>query len=253
MAETVKKQTRVLVIGSNHNIQRHQDTNTELEVARAEFEKLLRQLIKGRNVNLIAEEAGDDTEVWKPLKQEEEALGEFAEVFGGGEIVDAPVPTIAKKIADEPPGELRHVDIRALNAKELSIEERDAAMAAKVREVVGDTDSILVIVGEDHRVGVAKQLKAEGMSVECLHFSKIYERHRVPLTRSYGATQMQLASCLQKRSRRTRCSSLKQRRNTNIRLHMGPALRAGRQLRSQPKPPNTAPYNYYLSREFYGS
>ena len=170
MAETAKKQTKVLVIGTNHNIQRHQDTNAELEVVRAEFEKLLRRVIKERNVNLIAEEAGDDTEVWKSLKKEEEALGKFAEAFGGGKIVDAPVPTIAKKIEDEQPGELRHDDIRALNAEKLTVKERDAAMAAKVKEIAGGADCIVVIVGEDHFEGVAKRLKDEGMSVECLHF-----------------------------------------------------------------------------------
>jgi pheromone shutdown protein TraB len=170
LAEIVKKPTRVLVIGTDHAIQRHQDTNAELEALRAEFEKLLRQLIKEREIDLIAEEAGDDTEVWKPLKQEEEALGKLAEAFGGGKIADAPVPTIAKQIADERPKELRHVDIRAPNAEKLSITERDAAMAAKVREVVGDADSIVVIVGEDHRAGMVQRLKGEGMDVECLHF-----------------------------------------------------------------------------------
>jgi hypothetical protein len=170
MVETVKKQTKVLVIGTNHSIQRHQDTNAELEVARAEFEKLLRRVIKERNVNLIAEEAGNDTEVWKSLKQEEEAVGRFAEAFGGGKIVDAPVPTIANQIEDEQPGELRHDDIRAPNAEKLTIKKRDAAMAAKVKEIAGGADSIVVIVGGDHCEGVAERLKAEGMSVECLHF-----------------------------------------------------------------------------------
>lgn len=170
MAETVKKQIRVLVIGTEHPIQRHQDTSEERQLLRAKFEELLRQVIKGRDIGLIAEEAGKDTEVWKRLKQEEEAVGKFAEAFGGGKTADAPVPTIAKKLADERPGELRHVDIRAPNAEDMSIEERDAAMAAKVKEVLGDTDSILVIVGDDHRAGMAQRLKHEGMSVECLHF-----------------------------------------------------------------------------------
>lgn len=170
MAEAVKKQIMVLVIGTDHQIQRRQDTIPELAPVRDQFEQRLRQIIKEQKIDLIAEEAGDDTEVWKPLKQEEEALGKFAEAFGGGKIVDAPVPTTAKKIAGERRGELKHVDIRAPNAENMSITERDAAMAAKVREVLGDADSIVVIVGEEHRAGVVQRLKAEGMSVECMRF-----------------------------------------------------------------------------------
>ena len=104
------------------------------------------------------------------MKQEEEALGKFAEAFGGGKIADAPVPTIAKQIADERSKELRHVDIRAPNAEDLSIEERDAAMAAKVKEILEDADSILMIVGEKHRAGVVQRLQAEDMSVDCMQF-----------------------------------------------------------------------------------
>jgi pheromone shutdown protein TraB len=66
----------------------------------------------------------------------------------------------------------RHVDIRAPNAEKLSINERDAAMAAKIMEVLGDADSVVVIVGEDHSAGMAQRLKEEGMSVECMHFPK---------------------------------------------------------------------------------
>jgi pheromone shutdown protein TraB len=170
MAETVKKQIRVLVIGTEHPIQRYQDASAERKLFRDEFDKRLRQIIKDRDIDLIAEEAGDDTEVWKRLKQEEEAVGKWVEAFGGGKTVDAPVPTIAKKIANERPGEVRHDDIRTPHAEDMSIEERDAAMAAKVKEILGDADSILVIVGEDHRAGVVQRLNGEGLSVECLHF-----------------------------------------------------------------------------------
>ncbi len=45
-----------------------------------------------------------------------------------------------------------------------------AAMAAKIIEVLGNADKVVVIVGEDHRVAVAQRLKDEGMSVECLCF-----------------------------------------------------------------------------------
>src|ERR1700674_402512 len=170
MAETVKKQIKVLVIGTDHNIQRRQDTNPDLGPIRDQLEKRVRQIIEEQKVDLIAEETGDDTEVWKRLIQEEEALGKFAEAFGGGKTVDHPVSTIAKQIADERPGELRHVDIRAPNAEKLSIDGRDAAMTAKIMEILGDADSVVVIVGEDHRAGVAQRLKAKGMSVACMRF-----------------------------------------------------------------------------------
>ncbi len=39
MAEAAKKQIRVLIIGIDHNIQRHQGTVPKLEKDRAEFEK----------------------------------------------------------------------------------------------------------------------------------------------------------------------------------------------------------------------
>jgi len=172
MAETVKKQIKVLVIGANHNSQRRQDTIPELAPVRDQFEQRLREIIKEQKIDLIAEEAGDDTAVWEPLKREEEALGKFAEAFGGGKTVNHPVSTIAKQITDERPGELRHVDIRAPNAEKLSITERDAAMAAKIIEVLGDADSVVVIVGEAHRAGVVQRLKEEGTSVESISFSE---------------------------------------------------------------------------------
>jgi hypothetical protein len=170
MAEAAKKQIEVLVIGTEHPIQRHQDTSAERRLVRDEFDKRLRQVIKDRNIDLIAEEAGDDFEVWMHLTEDDERVGKYAEAFGGFKTVAAPVPTIAKQIADERPGELRHVDIRAPNAEKLTIEERDTAMAAKTKEILGDADSIVVIVGEDHRKAVAQTLKDDGMSVECLHF-----------------------------------------------------------------------------------
>lgn len=165
-----QKGIKVLVVGAEHPIQRHQDTSMERELMRAKFEKFLRQVIKERNIDLIAEEAGDDVIVWKLLKWEEEAVGKFAAAFGGSKTVDAPVCTIAKKIADEGSGKLRYVDIRAAHAENMSIEERDVAMAAKVKEVLGDAGSILVVVGEGHRPGMVQRLKDGGMTVEALSF-----------------------------------------------------------------------------------
>src|SRR5713101_2727386 len=165
MAEESKdKQIRVLIIGTGHQIQRHQDTQPEREKRRAEFEECLRQIIKERKIELIAEEAGDDAAVWEKLSQEDELVGEFADAFGiGSKTVDKPVPTIAKNIADEHPGVVRHVDIRAPNAEELTVEQRDDAMAAKITDVLKTAESAVVIVGEDHREGVSQRLKAAGL------------------------------------------------------------------------------------------
>jgi hypothetical protein len=138
IVESVKNKKRALVIGTRHEFQRHQDTMPDQEELRDEFEERLRQIIEEREITLIAEEAGDDTALWEYLKQEDEAVGEFAALFGkGSTTVDASAPTIAKEIADERPGELRHVDVRPPNANSLTIEQRDAAMATRTVEVSG--------------------------------------------------------------------------------------------------------------------
>lgn len=168
LSETDKKAVNVLVIGSRHEFQRHQDTEENREKVRAAFDQRLRQVIKERNISLIAEEAGDDKAVWESLKREEDDVGEFAEAFGGGRTVESPVPTIAKKIADE--HKLKHVDVRADDALKLSVEERDATMTAKILEARRTAESVLVIVGEDHRAGVVQRLKNEGLSVVSFRF-----------------------------------------------------------------------------------
>jgi broad-specificity NMP kinase len=86
--------------------------------------------------------------------------------------VDNPVPTIAKKIADE--YGMRHedidVDVRADEKNRESIEKRDAAMTEKILAALGNAESVLVIVGEAHRLSVEERLKAEGFDVESLRF-----------------------------------------------------------------------------------
>jgi uncharacterized protein (DUF58 family) len=167
--EQKKRATCALVIGTRHQFQRHQDTMADREKARAEFDRRLREIIKERKIDFIAEEAGDDTEVWKRLKQQDEAVGELAELFGEGSTTgDSPVPTIAKKIADE--NGVRHedvdVEVRA-NEKDLkSIGKRDEGMTEKILKVSGAAESVLVIVGEAHRARVAERLRKAGWSVE---------------------------------------------------------------------------------------
>jgi hypothetical protein len=167
-----RARVRVLIIGTSHEFQRHQDTEEGREKVRADFATLLRSLVKEHNITLIAEEAGDDKAVWELLKKEEEAVGEFVEAFGGGRVASEPVPTIARIIGNEHSGRVRHVDIRADATKLPLVEERDEAMASKVVQILESAESLLVIVGEEHRVGVSARLEKQGLAVKSITFPK---------------------------------------------------------------------------------
>ena len=190
LAETTKKQIKVLVIGTDHNIQRHQDTDPELEKDRANFEKFLRATIEEGKIDLVAEEAGDDKRSLENVKRDDEQAAEFerqlrqmmerqnglvaegAGLFGKGRTVDRPVPTIAKTIADK---RVRYkdvdVDIRVVDENDVeSIKKRGDAIAEKILKVLGTAERVVVIVGELHRADVVQRLKAEDMSVECMRF-----------------------------------------------------------------------------------
>jgi hypothetical protein len=166
MSESAEKKVRVLVIGTQHELQRHQDAVPDREELRSKFDKRLRQIINERKLDLIAEEAGDDAQVWKNLKENDE----LAEAFGdtGYKTVDNPVSTIAKRIADE--YRVRHedvdVDVRAKEDDLESIEKRDEAIAARIIEVLRAAERVLVIVGEKHQAGVAKRLRDNGLTIE---------------------------------------------------------------------------------------
>jgi hypothetical protein len=119
--------------------------------------------------------------VWEQLTRDEDAtFPELAELFRGTEVVEKPEGTIARKIADERPGELRHVDIRALHADNLSIKERDEAMARRIMEILEDAESVVVIVGESHREGIAERLRGEGLTVVTFCFQHNERNLRSP-------------------------------------------------------------------------
>src|ERR1700682_2862912 len=61
----------VLVIGTGHEYQRHQDNYPAYQAVREQFDNYLRKIAAERTINLIAEEAGDDKEVWTALKKDE--------------------------------------------------------------------------------------------------------------------------------------------------------------------------------------
>jgi pheromone shutdown protein TraB len=169
----IAKNVKVLVIGTCHEYQRHQDEMQDREKIRVEFAEMLRRIIEDKNISLIVEEAGNDKEVWEHLKRiEDETPSELAALFGDAKVVKTPQSTIAKQIADARFADLTHVDMRHPQADKMTIEERDEAMAAKVMDVLGPAKNVLVICGEDHRIGVEARLKNQGLCTESFRFPK---------------------------------------------------------------------------------
>ena len=160
------------MIGTQHEFQRHQDTSPDRGRVRADLEKLLRRIIEERKVRLAAEEASDNKAVWKSLKKDEELAAAFGGLFGDFKTVDGPVPTIANELAKEYGAKHADVDVdvRAQEGDAESIAKRDAAMTEKILSILGDTESVLIIVGEEHRAGVWGRLKNAGWAVESFHF-----------------------------------------------------------------------------------
>jgi hypothetical protein len=161
----------VVVIGTLHEYQRHQDTVAVREQVRAAFDQRLREVIAERAITAIGEEAGDDTAVWEHLMQAEELFGQFMAAAGGGieiegEVVGGPVSTIANQIAAESSGQIVHVDIRVDPNQFPFVEQRDEQMAIRVIQMLGNAENILVIVGEGHRAGVTTLLTDAGLCVD---------------------------------------------------------------------------------------
>jgi hypothetical protein len=90
-----------------------------------------------------------------------------------GKTVDNPASPIAKIIAGEKGvrWEDIDVDVRVKNEKDIaSIEQRSDAMTEKILKVLGAAECVVVIVGELHREGMVKRLKANDMSVDWSRF-----------------------------------------------------------------------------------
>jgi pheromone shutdown protein TraB len=174
MAES-KKEVVALVIGTCHEYQRHQDTVEGSEQIRAMLEKRIREVISDKKIDLIAEEAGNDKEVWNALKEQEkmdfEALGALLE---GTEIVNEPTQTIAKIVADE--CHFTHIDIRPPNADKMTVLERDVAMGEKIVGSRGSATRVLVIVGQAHQPGVAEFLANADFLVATESFPAVPEQ-----------------------------------------------------------------------------
>jgi pheromone shutdown protein TraB len=166
----VRNATTVLVIGTCHEYQRHQDNSAEREKVRAELEKLIRTIVSEKGIDLIAEEAGNDDQVHAQLKADEAKTPEELKIlFAETKAVDKPQPTIAKIVADEILNG-NHVDIRPAGADPLApdadanlISERDTVMAAKIVDGLGSArSSVLVICGGRHRAGLTTHLTERG-------------------------------------------------------------------------------------------
>ena len=155
----------VLVIGTCHEYQRHQDANAGRERVRNDFEQVIRAAIAERAISLIAEEAGKKDEVHARLKADEAKTSAFDVLFADARVTDEPQDTIAKLVADELLGG-NHIDVRPPNAEKMTVAERDKAMAAKTMESLGSATSVLVICGERHRAGVTAHLTNYGLRGE---------------------------------------------------------------------------------------
>jgi hypothetical protein len=114
LPETISKpapEVAVLVIGTCHEYQRHQDANADREKVRNDFEQVIRATVAERGISLIAEEAGNKEEVQAQLKADEAKTSAFDVLFAGTKAADEPQDTIAKLVADELLGG-NHIDIR---------------------------------------------------------------------------------------------------------------------------------------------
>lgn len=159
-----KEKNTALVIGTCHEYQRHQDKVEASAQIRAALEKRIRDIISGNKIELIAEEAGNDKEVWTALKEQEKKDSEIlGALIQGTEIVSEPTQTIAKIVADE--CRIAYIDIRPPKAGEMKVCERDAAMGEKIISSLGTATRLLVIVGRDHEPGVAEFLSEHGFTV----------------------------------------------------------------------------------------
>lgn len=163
---------KALVIGTFHQYQRWQDKSAASVVIRARFAEYVRETIVEREIDLVAEEAGNDEDVWAALKMEDDRISpEFRPLFAETALVEGVQPTIARMEAER--AGRRHVDIRDAGAGEMTIAQRDEAMAKRTVQAAGDAASVVVIVGEAHRVGVARILSQEfGWEIENALFPK---------------------------------------------------------------------------------
>src|SRR5262249_36018066 len=94
---------------------------------------------------------------------------ELRALFRGTEIIDSPQRTISSLIAGQVG--CAYADIRPHGADQMTIAERDEEMAHSAAQRFGGARSVMVIVGEAHRLGVARILnEAYGWHTESRAF-----------------------------------------------------------------------------------
>ncbi|HYW38283.1 MAG TPA: hypothetical protein VE957_09235 [Terriglobales bacterium] len=159
-----------LVIGTDHAFQRHQDFSKENRAVRNAFAESLQREVHEKGIDGIAEEAGDDREVWEHLRAQDAAIPEeWRALFSGTEVVDAPQPTIARSFAEV--AGITYADVRAIGADRMTVAERDEAMAQATAERFINRQSILIIVGEEHGGEMARILQEKyGWTTESRRF-----------------------------------------------------------------------------------
>ena len=64
----VRDKSAALVMDTSHQYQTHHDKVDASEQIRPTLEQHIREIISERNIELIAEEAGNEKEVWTALK-----------------------------------------------------------------------------------------------------------------------------------------------------------------------------------------
>jgi hypothetical protein len=165
----------VLVLGLDHWIQRQQDADAERNQARQSFERDIRGLIDERGVTLVAEEAGNDDEVAEGLQRQENVWAGF-ENRGPRRI--EPVETIARTIT-RPVNGCDYVDIRPAGEwPDPGRPEYERAMLNRIRQNVGNANSVLVLCGEFHRQNIAAALLRHGWNVESRDLDWVLRRGR---------------------------------------------------------------------------
>ncbi len=163
---------RVLVVGLNHRVQRvvpsYEGKDWE---NRERYEAGLRTVIRERKIDLIAEEAGDNTQVAHELQKEEDL---WAAILGRQrpQTVE-PQDTLAKRVAESLG--IPHHDIRP-SADEFPLGhgrtvEYEQEMFETTLILASSANSILVLCGDDHRPALAARFTRAGFEPEDRDFA----------------------------------------------------------------------------------
>jgi len=153
---------RVLVVGLDHWIQRHQDPCPERVAARAAFEHTVRTLVERDGIQLVAEEAGG-AEVVSHLQDEENRWAPYE----NRPPVTVALATIAQT-AVAPIRSCRYVDIRPPGdwVHREPDNDYEQAMIARMLAEMGSARTILVLCGADHRWNLWREFSQRHWNVD---------------------------------------------------------------------------------------